>query len=107
MKKFCADTLRRPRLFSLQCGILWAYESAGGDCGISTPRKRNDEAHWPEPTGEIIVFFEAASKALLGKCPRPDRIKHIVSVYRHLNFSAATLAGGGGLRVEAEILPKV
>jgi hypothetical protein len=105
-KKACADALRRPRLFSLQCGILWAYESAGGDCGISTPRKPKDEAHWPEPTGNIIVFFETTSKAILGKSPGPDRIKHIVSLYRHLNFSAATFAGTGGLRVMAEVLRK-
>jgi hypothetical protein len=100
LRRACVTALRRPQRFSLQCRILWAYESAGGDCGISTPRKHKDEARWPEPTGDVVRYFQAAAKVAFGKSPSAERIKDIVSLYRHLNFSAASFAGSSGLRAD-------
>jgi hypothetical protein len=101
LRRACVVALRRPQRFSLQYRILWAYESAGGDCRISTPRRHKDEARWPEPMGDVVRYFQAAAKVAFGKSPGAERIKDIVSLYRHLNFNAASLAGASGLRANA------
>jgi hypothetical protein len=103
LKQACADALRRPRLFSLQCGILWAYDSAGGDCRVSTPYKRKDEARWPGPTGAVIDYYRVASKAILGKDLSAERIKVLVGLYRHLNFSAAAFAAKSTMSAKARV----
>jgi hypothetical protein len=97
LKRVCAEALRRPRLFSLQCGILWAFDSAGGDCGVVTPYKGKDEAHWPKPTGPVISYYRAASRAVFGKDLSAERVKVLVNLYQHLRFSAASLTAAGAV----------
>jgi hypothetical protein len=99
LKQACADALRRPRLFNLQCGIIRAFHKAGGDLAIATPGPPAGESVWPKPTGAVIDYFDAASIAILGKSPGASRIKQIVQVYRRLIF----LEGAGGMTVRADL----
>jgi hypothetical protein len=103
LKQACAGAIRRPRLFSIQRGIIWAFDSAGGDCRIVTPHKRKDEACWPEPTGAVVDYFRAASTAILGKSPGAERIKAIVRLYHAEVFLAFDFAGASGMSVKAEL----
>jgi hypothetical protein len=104
LKQACAGAIRRPRLFSLQRGIIWAFNSAGGDCGIVTPHKPKDEACWPEPTGAVIDYFRVASAAILGKSPGAERIKALVRLYpAEVFLTFEIFAGASGMSVKAEL----
>jgi hypothetical protein len=87
-----AGKVKRPH-FVRQCELLWLWEGAGGDLGYSTPRKG-------PPKGPVIRYFQAASKAVFGKAPKPDQIKKIVIEYQHLNFSAARISSESGVLID-------
>jgi hypothetical protein len=108
LEQTCADALRRPELFTLQGGIVRAFEVAGGDLKIVTPRKPKDEALWPKPTGAVIDYFRAASLEILGpkKSPGPDQIKKIVQLYLALIFVETTLAGRSEMSVRADLFDR-
>jgi hypothetical protein len=101
VKQACADARRQPRLFDLQCAILWAWDRAGGGFGISTPYKPEGEASWPEPSGDVITFFRVAAKVILGKGVSAERAKTVVKLYRHLKF--AVFAGASEMRVAVQV----
>ena len=106
LKQACANARRRPQLFALQCGMLWAWDRAGGGLGVSTPYKSKDVASWPEPSGEVITFFQAAAKAILGKDVGAERAKVIARLYRHMNFTEALFVGEGKLVAALGIIDK-
>jgi hypothetical protein len=50
---------KTPRKFLRQCRVLWAWQSAGGDLGITTRPGR-------VPEGPVIPYFQAASVVVGG-----------------------------------------
>ena len=68
-----------------------------------TPHKPKDEACWPEPTGAVIDYFQAASSAILGKSPGAERIKALVRLYNAEVFLTLNFAGTGGMSVEVGV----
>lgn len=99
-ESFCKGTIR-PELLSLQFGILWAWEAAGGRLPVSSRHKRRDEHHWPKPQGTVIPYYQAVSRAILQKEAGPEHIKDILSRYRRWR----KFAGAGGLIAAADVLP--
>jgi hypothetical protein len=71
---------RMPRKFLRQCRALWAWQSAGGDLGITTRPGR-------VPEGPVIRYFQAASVVVGGKTPGAWQIKGIVKRYRRMNYT--------------------
>ena len=91
---------RQPRIFLRQYEILSLWESIGGHLGVSTPRKRELTARWPDPEGPVIAYFQAASKAVFGKPLSASQAKQVLRRYRHLKFGAAMLSATGIMSID-------
>ena len=91
---------RQPRKFLRQYEMLSLWESVGGHLGVSTPRKRELTARWPDPEGPVIAYFQAASKAVFGKSPSASQTKQVLRRYRHLKFGAAMLSATGTMSID-------
>ena len=91
---------RQPRKFLRQYEMLSLWESVGGHLGVSTPRKPELTARWPDPEGPVIAYFQAAAKAVFGKSPSASQAKQVLRRYRHLKFGAATLSATCAMSID-------
>jgi hypothetical protein len=91
---------RQPRKFLRQYEILSLWESVGGHLGVSTPRKPELTARWPDPEGPVIAYFQIAAKAVFGKSPSASQAKQVLRRYRHLKFGAAMLSATGAMSID-------
>jgi hypothetical protein len=73
---------KQPRHFLKQCEILQLWEGACGRPRITTPQKKRDDPHTPQPTGAVISYFQAVAAPILGRTPSAHQIKDIVRRYR-------------------------
>jgi hypothetical protein len=87
---------RRPHRLLRQYEILKLWEDSGGETGYSTPRKPEEQATWPDSTGPVIAYFQAAANVVFGKAPSASQTKSIVIRYRHLRFAAVSWGGKMG-----------
>jgi hypothetical protein len=83
---------RHAHLTAKKFGILRAWQVAGGELEISTPRKGS-------PRGAVIDYFAAAAPIIYGENPEPPTIKDIVQRYRKKHLFKK-LSGVGTLTVD-------
>lgn len=93
---------KRPTRFLRQCGILHLWERAGGSLRTTTRiKKRSDTCH-PQPTGAVILYFQAAATAICGKAPRAHHIKRMIREYRsHFRPASSLISSSAAVKVNA------
>lgn len=94
----------QPYKFARQYEILLLWENAGGDLKYNTPRKRKDEARWPDREGPVISYYRAAARRVFGETPTAERAKHVVRHYRRFQRGAAVLSGAGTFTIKDELV---
>jgi hypothetical protein len=93
---------KQPKHFLKQCEILQLWERAGGCLFINTPPKKRDDPHFPQPTGDVISYFQAVAAPLGLRTPGAYQIKAIVRQYRRtLKPGSSLIASSTQLSVVA------